>query len=230
MKGKLIVIDGMDGTGKETQAKLLYDKIKSRTDKVYLASFPNYQNDSSFFVKKFLNGDYRDISNPYLISLFYSIDRGITFAQELKDKYDQGYTIILDRYYISNVLYQLHNFDDYMSKALYIQFLGIVEVEGLQLPIPDITIILYAHPEVSNTLLNSRYDNDDSKRDVFENMNTQAKIFNNIGFINHYKDLDVMKKTLGDISLITIHDTKGNIFSREYINDCIVNEIEHVIK
>ena len=89
MKGKLIVIDGMDGTGKETQAKLLYDKIKSRTDKVYLASFPNYQNDSSFFVKKFLNGDYRDISNPYLNSLFYSIDRGITFAQELKDKYDQ---------------------------------------------------------------------------------------------------------------------------------------------
>ena len=75
------------------------------------------------------------------------------------------------------------------------------------------------------------YDNnDDSKRDVFENMNTQVKIFDNIGFINHYKDLDIMKKTLGDISLITIHDTKGNIFSREYINDCIINEIEHVIK
>lgn len=230
MKGKIIVIDGMDGTGKETQSKLLYDYLKKNYDKVYLSSFPNYESDSSFFVKKFLNGDYKNISNPYLISLFYSIDRGITYLTDLKEKYDQGYIIILDRYYISNILYQLHNFEDYMDKMLYIQFLGIVEVEGLKLPIPDITILLYSNPKVSNKLLNDRYINDDSKRDIFENMETQRKIYDNISFIDRYKNIDIMRKTIGIIDTLIIHNIFGEIYSREELNNTIIKEIEPLIK
>lgn len=230
MKGKIIVIDGMDGTGKETQSKLLYDYLKKNYDKVYLSSFPNYESDSSFFVKKFLNGDYKNISNPYLISLFYSIDRGITYLTDLKEKYDQGYIIILDRYYISNILYQLHNFEDYMDKMLYIQFLGIVEVEGLKLPIPDITILLYANPKVSNKLLNDRYNDDDSKRDIFENMETQRKIYDNILFIDRYKNIDIMRKTIGIIDSLVIHNIFGDIYSREELNNIIIKDIEPLIK
>lgn len=230
MKGKIIVIDGMDGTGKETQSKLLYDYLKVKYDKVYMSSFPNYESDSSFFVKKFLNGEYKNISNPYLISLFYSIDRGITYITELKEKYDQGYIIILDRYYISNVIYQLHNFDSYMDKMLYIQFLGIVEVEGLKLPIPDITILLYSHPSVSNELLNKRYDNDNTKRDIFENVNMQSNVYNNIEFIAKYNELDILEKTIGKISTIPIHDIEGKIYTREQINANIIEEVKASIK
>ena len=67
MKGKIIVIDGMDGCGKQTQAKILYDTLKERKYKVELFSFPNYENDSSYFIKKLLNKEYDDINNPYLV-------------------------------------------------------------------------------------------------------------------------------------------------------------------
>ena len=65
MKGKIIVIDGMDGTGKETQSKLLIEKLKEKDEKVIRFSFPNYDSDSSFFVKKYLHEGYcRDLNNP----------------------------------------------------------------------------------------------------------------------------------------------------------------------
>ena len=122
MKGKIIVIDGMDGCGKHTQAKILYDTLKKRKYKVELFSFPNYEDDSSYFVKKLLNKEYDDINNPYLVSLFYSIDRGITYIRDIKEKYENGYTIILDRYYISNILYQLQNIISHADRFNYIHY------------------------------------------------------------------------------------------------------------
>lgn len=228
MKGKFIVIDGMDGTGKHTQSELLYKKFKDNNDKVHLVSFPNYDNESSYFVKKWLNNEYNYIDNPYLTSLFYSIDRGITYYKELKDLYDNGYTIIADRYFISNVLYQLQNFKSYCEKMLYIQYLGIVEVEGIGLPVPDYTIILASHPEISNKLIDNRYNGDDTKRDKNENINFQSMIYDNIGFIDNVKNIDIVKNTLGQISLIMIHDVEGNIFSIEDIHNKIYNEVKYI--
>lgn len=230
MKGKIIVIDGMDGVGKNTQVTLLVKKLKEEGKLVKSFSFPNYKNDSSFFVKKFLNGEYNDIENPYIISLFYSLDRGITFAREIKQFYDQGYIIILDRYYISNILYQLHNLETYSDKLLYIHFLGIVEINGCKLPKPNINIILYSRPEVSNLLLNNRYNNDDDKRDIYENIEMQNNVYSNIDFIDKYKDLISMKNTLGKIETICIHDAEGNIFDREYINEKLIELINDVIE
>ena len=230
MKGKIVVIDGMDGVGKNTQSVLILKQLKSEGKLVESFSFPNYKDDSSFFVKKFLNGEYNDINNPYITSIFYSLDRAITFIREIKELYDQGYIIILDRYYISNVLYQLHNLETYSDKMSYIHFLGIVEVESFKLPIPDLTILLYSQPEVSNKLLNNRYDNNDSKRDIYENIKTQNKIYNTIGFIDHYKDIHSVKNTLGPIETFCIHDQYGNVYSREDINEKLMRMIYEVIE
>lgn len=223
MNGKIIVIDGMDGCGKNTQAKLLYDELKKENDKVLLFSFPNYYDDSSYFVKKLLNGDYNDIDNPYLKSLFYSIDRGITYPREIKDKYENGYTIILDRYYSANILYNLHLLKSTADKFYYINFLKTVEVTGLGLPTPDITIILSSSPDVSNKLLNKRYDNDNSKKDIYENEKTQYKILDNIKFLDYYKDLITVKDALGKIKILCIHDEDKNIYTKEEILNKIIS-------
>lgn len=229
MKGKIIVIDGMDAVGKNTQSILLCKKLQEQGHKVKLFSFPNYQDDSSFFIKKFLNGEYKDINNPYTISLFYAVDRAITFIREIKEKYDQGYIIILDRYYISSILYQLHNLKEYTDKMLYMQYIGIVEVEGNKLPIPDMTIILYAQPEVSDRLLNKRYNNDDSKRDINENINTQRQVYNNILFVDKFKNLTTIRKTFGDIVTINISDENYNGYNIKSINT-IHDEIMDIVK
>lgn len=230
MKGKIIVIDGMDAVGKNTQSMLLYKKLKSEGHKVELFSFPNYKDDSSFFIKKFLNGEYKDINNPYTISLFYAIDRAITFSREIKEKYNQGYIIILDRYYISSVLYQLHNLYEYSEKMIFMQYLGIVEIEGNKLPIPDMTIILYAQPEVSDRLLNKRYNNDDSKRDINENIKTQRQVYNNILFIDKFKNLSSIKRTFGDIVTLSISDDNFNVLSINRISDKIMDIVKDTIE
>lgn len=223
MKGKIIVIDGMDGCGKHTQAKILYDTLKKRKYKVELFSFPNYEDDSSYFVKKLLNKEYDDINNPYLVSLFYSIDRGITYIRDIKEKYENGYTIILDRYYISNILYQLQNIISHANRFNYIHFLKTVEVEGLGLPKPDITIILASKPEISNKLLNKRYNNDDSKKDIYENIEVQNKVYEVISFIDKYRQLISMKDAIGLVKILYIHDDKGNIYTKEQMADKIIS-------
>lgn len=222
MQGKIIVIDGMDGCGKQTQSELLLQKLLDKNYKVKLFSFPNYDDDSSYFVKKFLNEDYKDIDNPYMSTLFFSIDRGITFFRDIKKYYDKGYYIILDRYYISNALYHIPQLDSQYKKINYISYLGIVELDGLNLPKADITIILSSDPIVSNDLLNNRYNNEEEKRDIYENLDMQYKVWNSIKFIDNYKDLISFKSVLGPIHILSIHNDKNEKYSIEEMNEKIM--------
>lgn len=186
MKGKIIVIDGMDGTGKATQSKLLYEDLKNRGMKVKLFSFPNYDSDSSYFVTKYLKEGYtRDIDNPMLHSMYFSIDRAITYAHDIKKYYEDGYIIILDRYIISNVICNLHKYIGVENMVVldYVLNLAKVENEFLGLPYADLNIILQADPEISSKLMDNRYDNDKSKRDLNENIQHQRLFYQNIEYI-----------------------------------------------
>ena len=223
MKGKIIVIDGMDGCGKHTQAEILYGKLREQGVKVVLFSFPNYEDDSSYFVNKLLNKEYNDIKNPYLISLFYSIDRGITYLRKIKDRYEKGYTIILDRYYTSNIIYQLKDIESYSDKFSYISFIKTVEVLSLGLPLRGISIFLVSKPEISNKLLNIRYNNDESKKDIYENAEIQNKVYESISFLNKYKSLLSIKSTIGQMEVVPIHNDKGKIYSKIEMSDKIIS-------
>lgn len=223
-KGKIIVIDGMDGTGKHTQSTLLYKNLKKQGKDVYLFSFPNYESDSSFFIKKLLNKEFDDISNPYFNTMLYSLDRYITYAREIKENYENGAIIILDRYYISNILYQLSKDMDYDSVIAFIKIVKFIEVTILDLPVPDCTVILTSKPEVSNKLLNNRYNDDDSKRDIYENIDKQNEVYNNIKFIDKYKR--IISHDTGEVHILYIHDEEGNIYSIEDINKKIIDIIE----
>ena len=97
MAGKIIVIEGLDGSGKATQTDLLYKKLLSEGKNVKKLTFPCYDSDSSALVKMYLSGELGDdpnLVNPYTASAFYAVDRVASFLKDWKNDYDNG-TIFL---------------------------------------------------------------------------------------------------------------------------------------
>ena len=108
--GKLIVIEGVDSSGKETQTKLLYDYFKQIGENVRLLSFPDYESDFCTPVKRYLAGDLGDNPNDvnaYAASAFYAIDRYASFQMKGGVFYKEGGTIVCDRYVTSNIIHPL---------------------------------------------------------------------------------------------------------------------------
>lgn len=169
-KGTLIVIDGLDGTGKTTQADLVYKHLLQYSTKIKLISFPDYANRSSELVKLYLNGEISNNPNDvnaYAASSFYAVDRYVSYKQHWEKFYDEGYLIIATRYTTSNALHQMiklapSEWDSYLA------WLEDYEYTRLQLPRPDKVILLTMDRSVSDRLINSRYHGDESKKDIHE--------------------------------------------------------------
>lgn len=170
MKGKLIVIEGLDGSGKATQTSLLYKYLKNKNEKVLTVSFPDYKQTSSALVKMYLNSEFGndpDTVNAYAAASFYSVDRYASFIKFWKDKYKSGFTIIADRYTTSNAIYQMSklepkNWDEYLN------WLYDYEYEKLLLPKPNLVIYLDMPIEISQELMSIRYKGNDKKKDIHE--------------------------------------------------------------
>lgn len=107
--GKLIVIEGLDGSGKATQSKLLYDHLIRRGKKVIHVSFPDYESDSSALVKMYLNGEFGqdpNSVNAYAASSFYAVDRYASYKRRWSREYKDGSIVIADRFTTSNMIHQ----------------------------------------------------------------------------------------------------------------------------
>ena len=169
-KGKLYVIEGLDGSGKATQAQVLYEKLRERGILVRKVSFPNYASDSSAPVRMYLRGDFgRDPSsvNAYAASSFYAIDRYAGFKSDWGTFYENGGVIIADRYTTSNAIHQCAKLprDQW---DIFLQWLFHYEYDLLGIPAPDAVIYLLVDPEVSQKLMTGRYEGDESKKDIHE--------------------------------------------------------------
>lgn len=169
MSGKLIVIEGLDGSGKQTQTSLLREALKDEGRKVLSVSFPDYGQPSSALVKQYLAGEFGaagDVS-PYAASAFYAVDRFASFHKFWKKSYEDGYTILADRYATSNLIYQMCKLprEDWDAFAAWMDD---YEYGKLSLPKPDLVLFLDMHPGVSRSLISKRYGGDESKRDIHE--------------------------------------------------------------
>ncbi len=157
--GTFLVIEGSDGSGKTTQYKLLSERLKSEGYKVAEIKFPRYEEEASYFVRKYLKGEYGDANKlgPYTPSLFYALDRydaGPKIRQWLK----QGYVVLADRYIGANKAHQGQKIDDEQIRLEYYAWLDQLEFNMLGIPKPDLNIVLTVPHETAIELIKKRGD------------------------------------------------------------------------
>ena len=170
MAGKLIVIEGLDGSGKATQTKNLFDYLTSNGDQVVKVTFPDYDSPASALVKMYLNSEFGDdpnAVNAYSASAFYAVDRVASYIKNWKEDYLSGKTILCDRYATSNIIYQMSKVPK-EERDSFIDWQYDFEYNKLGLPAPTQVIYLDVEPEVSQKLMLKRYNGDESKKDLHE--------------------------------------------------------------
>lgn len=150
----LIVIEGVDCSGKETQTLNLYNALLSENRKVKRISFPDYESDSSALVKMYLRGDFGKSAydvNPYTASAFFAVDRFASYKTKWGEDLKDG-IVIADRYVTSNMVHQASKMKSSDEKTEFIKWLCDFEYEKLNLPKPDMVIFLDMPPEISAKL------------------------------------------------------------------------------
>lgn len=172
--GKLFVIDGTDGSGKQTQSNLLKERLKKENIDFKSVSFPNYDSPSSALVKMYLAGEFGNDPiqiNPYIASTFYAVDRYATFQKELKNYYDNGGIIIADRYTTSNMVHQAGKIKDDEERNKFLDWLWNYEFNFYGLPVPTQVIFLNMPTEYAEQLMKNRENKitHESKKDIHEN-------------------------------------------------------------
>ena len=170
MLGEIIVIDGLDGSGKSTQAQAVYEYLKKKDDKVLLISYPDYAKPSSTLVKMYLNGEFSqnaDDVNAYAASSFYAVDRYASYKQHWQKYYEDGYTIIASRYVSSNAIHQMVKLDK-SEWDKFLQWLSDYEYNKLNLPKPNKVIFLDMSRKVADGLIMTRYNGDETQKDIHE--------------------------------------------------------------
>lgn len=165
MRGKLLAIDGNDGSGKHTQAEMLRTALIQRGLGVFLVSFPRYED--SFFgreLRRALDGDFGDFStlHPHLASLLYAADRWVAKPVMLREM-EHGAYVICDRYMSANQIHQGGKIPNKKEREKFLAWLDQMEFGEYKIPRPDISIYLDVPPSVSKKLMS------DKTRDIVEN-------------------------------------------------------------
>lgn len=167
--GKLVVIDGLDGSGKTTQFDILKEKLADETA-VKAISFPDYEQPSSTLVKMYLNGEISanasDI-NAYAASSFYAADRYASYKMFWEKNYLDGELILASRYVTSNAIHQMGKLPESEWDS-YLNWLADYEYTKLELPEPDLVIFLDMPVEISQRLMTERYNGDEKRKDIHE--------------------------------------------------------------
>ena len=169
-RGRLLVIEGLDGSGKATQARMLAETLTREGLPVRQISFPNYESESSALVRMYLGGQFGDKPddvNAYAASSFFAVDRYASYKTDWGAFYHSGGILIADRYTTSNGAHQCSKLPRDQWDG-YLGWLFDYEYRLLGLPAPDLVIYLRVDPMVSQRLMTGRYHGDESKKDIQE--------------------------------------------------------------
>lgn len=166
---KLIVIEGLDGSGKSTQTALLEEYFNNHALSYRKIKLPDYDSPSSTLVKMYLNASFgsADAVNAYAAGAFYAVDRYASFVLDWKADYKSKEIILADRYATSNSIYQMEKIDAEKWED-YLEWSADFEYGKMGIPKPDLVIYLDMPVEISQRLMTSRYDGDEGKKDVHE--------------------------------------------------------------
>jgi len=172
MKGKLIVIDGTDGSGKGTQTELLVKRLESEGYAVAMADFPRYGQKSAILVEQYLNGQFGTAEQvgPYIASAFYAYDR-YDASKEIKQWLDEDKIVICNRYVSANMGHQAGKIKEVPEVEKFLVWLEDLEYGKFAIPIPDSTILLYVPVEIGQQLVDKKGHREyvgGEKRDIHE--------------------------------------------------------------
>jgi len=154
MRGKFIVIDGLDGSGKGTQTKLLVNTLRREGYQVEMADFPQYGEWSAEFVERYLRGEFGSCNEvtPKQASLFFALDR-YAACGKIRKWLDHGIIVISNRYTSANKGHQLGKLRDEKEMQEFLDWLNDLEYDTLQIPVPDLTLFLQMPPEIGQRLV-----------------------------------------------------------------------------
>lgn len=171
--GKLFVIDGTDGSGKQTQFEKLKQRLTDEGVDYKTVSFPNYENESSSLVKMYLSGEFgenaKDVS-PYIASTFYAADRYATFKRYYEDYYNNGGIILADRYTTANMVHQAGKISNEKEREKFLNWLYDFEFNLYKLPVPTKVFFLNMPVETALELIKNRENkfSHTDKKDIHE--------------------------------------------------------------
>lgn len=179
LKGKIIAIEGTDGSGKQTQTQKLIEKLKNEGYSVYSISFPNYSSDSSAPVRMYLNGEMG--ASPSAVSakaasILFAVDRYVTYKKEIEELYNKQDTVfVFDRYTASNIIHQgsklmTESEVDLKKLEQFILWVSSLEHEEFKIPKADVTIYLNVPIDYTKNLRKGRVNKIDNstKQDIHE--------------------------------------------------------------
>lgn len=156
-KGKFIVIDGTNGSGKATQTKKLVTELKHMGKDIMLVDFPRYGKRSAALAEDYLNGKFGSLKEvgPYKASIFFACDR-FAASNGIKEHLEKGGIVISNRYTPSNMAHQTAQIRNYKSKEKYLDWVQDLEYNIFQIPKPDLILILINAPEKSQAWVDKK--------------------------------------------------------------------------
>ena len=161
MEGKLFVVEGLDGSGKQTQSQLLYERLSAGGFKVKKVEYPNYASESSALVKMYLRGDFgskpEDV-DAYVSSTFFAADRYASYKTDYEDFYNEGGIVIADRYTTSNMVHQASKIHDETEWNKFLDWLWDLEFGIYKIPVPSQVFFLDIQPDISQKLISHRFN------------------------------------------------------------------------
>ena len=215
--GKLIVIEGLDGSGKSTQINKIKEYLQQNGYKYKQIKLPDYSDASSTLVKMYLAGEFGESAgdvNAFASSSFYAVDRYASFMRHWKEEYESDFVILADRYTTSNCVHQCSKLPrDKWDE--YIEWLYDYEFGLLSIPKPDLVIFLDMDPAISQRLMSERYKGDEAKKDIHEK---------DVEYLNRCRDAARFTAEYSGWTVIPCAEN-GEARSIEDISDDILNEV-----
>ncbi len=228
-KGKLIVIDGTDGSGKATQVAYLTEHLKKDGYKVKIVDFPEYyKNFFGKFIGHCLSEQYYNFLNthPKIVSVLFAADRWES-SKEMREWLDKGYIIIANRYVSANQIHQGGKVKSAKKRADFIKWLNQMEYEVFGLPRPDLTFYLSLPIKIVLELLKKR-DSSKMKRAYLKKKKDVHE--SDINFlINSRKSALKLEKEIPNFKKIECSE-KGKILSREQVHEMVYKEVKKILK
>ncbi len=228
-KGKLIVIDGTDGSGKTTQFVLLVDHLKRDGYKVKTIDFPEYyKNFFGKFIGHCLSEQYYNWLNvhPKIASMAYAADRWES-SKQTKEWLSKGYIVVANRYVSANQIHQGGKIKNTKKRNDFIKWLDEMEYKVFGIPRPDLTFYLSLPIDIVLKLIKDR-ESSKMKRAYLKKKKDLAE--NDIDYQkNSIKSALWLSKNIKNFIKINCSE-KGEILSREDIHEMVYKEVKKILK